>query len=69
MKLTAEPLMTAEELSARYGVPVKTLANWRSNRQGPAYIKAGKHIRYRVKDVLEWEATRIRPTSIATKNA
>ena len=31
-----------------------TLANWRTKGQGPAYIKVGGSIRYRMEDLERW---------------
>ena len=47
--------MTPEDLSERTGKPPSTLAQWRYLGRGPAYIKVGSHVRYRIEDVLEWE--------------
>lgn len=41
-----ERLLTPAEVSARLGVPVATLAQWRCYRRGPAFVKVGKHVRY-----------------------
>jgi predicted DNA-binding transcriptional regulator AlpA len=41
------------------GVPVGTLANWRSARTGPPFVKVGRHVRYRIGDVDEWVAARV----------
>ena len=46
-----EPLMTADELAEYLGVPRTTLHNWRQRGIGPASIKLGRHIRYKVSDV------------------
>jgi predicted DNA-binding transcriptional regulator AlpA len=43
------------ELATRLGVPVKTLAEWASKGTGPRYAKFGKHVRYRLSDVIAWE--------------
>ena len=47
------------ELSELLGVPVGTLANWRSARTGPPFVKVGRHVRYRTGDVDEWIAARV----------
>ena len=40
-----------------------TLARWRSEGRGPAYIKIGSRVAYRGLDLNEWMARRtIRPT-------
>lgn len=49
-----DPLMTAEEVSAYLGVPVKTLYNWRSAGKGPVAIRPGRQIRYPRSAVAEY---------------
>lgn len=40
----------------------QTLCNWRHTNRGPAYIKLGGSIRYRVTDLVEFiERSRIQP--------
>lgn len=50
-------LFTPAELSLEVVVPESTLAQWRYLGTGPAYIKAGKHVRYQRSDVEIWKAT------------
>ena len=52
-------LLRPHELSELLGVPVGTLANWRSARTGPPFVKVGRHVRYRTSDVDEWVAARV----------
>lgn len=52
-------LLRPRELSELLGVPVGTLANWRSARTGPPFVKVGRHVRYRIGDVDEWVAARV----------
>jgi excisionase family DNA binding protein len=52
-------LLRPHELSELLGVPVGTLANWRSGRTGPPFVKVGRHVRYRPIDVDEWIADRV----------
>ena len=47
--------ITRQELADRYGVPVKTPAEWASKGTGPRYAKFGRHVRYRLSDVFDWE--------------
>lgn len=42
--------LTPRKYSARYDIPLSTLANWRSLGTGPAYKKIGRHVRYIVKE-------------------
>ncbi|MGO8936487.1 MAG: helix-turn-helix transcriptional regulator [Mycobacterium sp.] len=50
--------LSRQELADRYGVPVKTPAQWASKGTGPRYAKFGKHVRYRLSDVIDWESER-----------
>lgn len=47
--------LSRQELAERYGVPVKTPAEWASKGTGPRYAKFGRHVRYRLRDVIDWE--------------
>ncbi|MDR1426731.1 MAG: helix-turn-helix domain-containing protein [Bifidobacteriaceae bacterium] len=47
--------LTAGELSEHWGVPLTTLAHWRSLGYGPAYLKMRGIVRYRRADVEEFE--------------
>jgi hypothetical protein len=50
-----EPLLLdSEELSTELKVPKATLDQWAYRRVGPAYIKVGRHRRYRRVDVERW---------------
>jgi predicted DNA-binding transcriptional regulator AlpA len=50
--------ISRQELAEHYGVPVKTPAEWASKGTGPRYAKFGKHVRYRLSDVIDWEKRR-----------
>jgi hypothetical protein len=52
---TGDKWITRQELADRYGVPVKTPAEWASKGTGPRYAKFGRHVRYRLSDVIDWE--------------
>jgi excisionase family DNA binding protein len=61
----ARRLVTPDEFAAELGIPVKTLAEWRSRGIGPAYVKVGRHVRYRREAIDEWEAGQTRqPASV-----
>jgi predicted DNA-binding transcriptional regulator AlpA len=47
--------LSRQELADRYGVSVKTAAEWAWKGTGPRYAKFGKHVRYRLSDVIDWE--------------
>lgn len=52
--------MTPQQLTERYKgvITLRTLANWRSNRDGPAYTKIGGRVLYALCEVTKWECTR-----------
>lgn len=58
-KVTDERWITHQELADRYGVPVKTPAEWASKGTGPPYVKFGRHVRYRLRDVRAWETKQL----------
>jgi hypothetical protein len=51
----AERWISRQELADRFGVPVKTPAVWASKGTGPPYARFGRHVRYRLSDVIAWE--------------
>lgn len=50
--------LTSEELAERLGVPCETISYWRKIRSGPTFLKVGRHVRYRLADVVAWEKSR-----------
>jgi excisionase family DNA binding protein len=54
-----ERLMTPAELAEYLGVPIATLYVWRHRRLGPPSLKAGRHLRYRPRDVEQWINNRV----------
>jgi hypothetical protein len=57
---TDAQLLTSDEVVRRYRdqITVKTLSNWRSAGQGPAYVKIGGRVLYPVADLERWEQER-----------
>lgn len=57
---TNQVLLSQADLVARWGgrISVRTLANWRSQSNGPRYVKLGGRIAYRLADVAAWEERR-----------
>ncbi len=49
-----DQLLTAQDLALYLEVPVATVYAWRHRRQGPPGFKAGRHLRYRARDVEQW---------------
>jgi excisionase family DNA binding protein len=66
----SEGFLSAKELAERWKLGYSTLARWRQNGTGPAYMKFGKTIRYRREDVIEYEQRVSQlPITAATGNA
>ncbi len=62
MKDDTAPNLSPEALAERYGVPLETVYGWNKTRTGPRYMKIGRHVRYRLADVIAWENSRAIPT-------
>jgi DNA-binding transcriptional MerR regulator len=56
---TTTDLLTIEEVSERYRVPVGTLRFWRHKGVGPAGFRIGRRVVYRVADCEAWVAQQI----------
>lgn len=54
------------ELSRRWGISPRTLERWRWLRQGPAYLKIGGKVVYRLDDIDAYEAEQRRTAQAAT---
>jgi predicted DNA-binding transcriptional regulator AlpA len=46
--------LTQAEAADLLGISGTTLAIWRCQRRGPAYIKLGSSVRYRLDDLIDW---------------
>lgn len=49
------PWLTREEVAERLRVPHSTVERWAVDRKGPKFAKFGRHVRYRIEDVVAWE--------------
>jgi len=38
--------LNAEDIEAEYGIPARTLEDWRASGKGPPYVKPGKRVIY-----------------------
>lgn len=47
-------LLSTDEVARLLVLPVTTLYTWRYKGTGPKAFKVGKHLRYRLADVLTW---------------
>lgn len=54
-----DSLMTPQEVASRYKMTPESLANWRREGKGPAWIRLGlgkrPRVMYRMSDLIEWE--------------
>lgn len=48
-------LMTTEEVASRWGIKPETLKAWRHYGRGPKFVKIGRSVRYKLKDVEVFE--------------
>ena len=53
-----EKHLTPGDLAEREGVPLKTVYQWNSTGVGPRYLRIGRHVRYKLADVIAWENER-----------
>ncbi len=53
------------DLARRWRVSPRTLERWRWLKQGPAYLKVGNHVVYRIEDVEAYEAEQRRTGAAA----
>jgi excisionase family DNA binding protein len=47
--------LSRKDLAKRLGIPDKTPAEWATKGTGPKYARFGRHVRYRLSDVIAWE--------------
>ncbi len=52
--------LTQTELARRWRISPRTLERWRWLNQGPAFLKLGSRIAYRIADVEAFEAEQTR---------
>ena len=52
------------ELSRRWTISPRTLERWRWLNEGPAYLKIGGRVAYRLEDVEAYEAAQMRTTNL-----
>lgn len=57
-----EDLLTPDDVSRVLGVPLKTLAHWRTQRTGPLFLRVGVTVRYRRVDLETWIEERLDDT-------
>ncbi|MGC5172725.1 helix-turn-helix domain-containing protein [Micromonospora sp. DT81.3] len=52
--LGLEPMLTTSELAEYLGVHVQAIYDLRADGRGPAGIRVGRELRYRISDVKKW---------------
>lgn len=53
-------LLTEQQLAQRWAISVKTLQNRRVSGGFVPFVKLSRSVRYRLADVIEWEADNLR---------
>lgn len=62
MERNLNPPINEHEAARLLGVAVQTLRNWRHQKRGPAYWKAGTRVNYLIEDLKNYrEKRRIDP--------
>ncbi len=51
--------LTRNEVAERLRISKSTLEGWVSEGKGPKFMKPGRHVRYRLGDVIAWEASQL----------
>lgn len=57
-------LLTPAQVSEYLGVPLGTLANWRYLSKGPAFLRVGRHVRYKSADLARWVDCQLRDAGV-----
>jgi predicted DNA-binding transcriptional regulator AlpA len=50
--------LSPADLAEREGVPLETVYAWNKDGTAPTRLRLGRHVRYRLADVLAWERSR-----------
>jgi hypothetical protein len=52
-------LLLPEELAKRWRITARTLQRWRAAGSGPAYLRIGRRVVYRLSDVERFETAQV----------
>ena len=55
----SEKHLSVKDFAERQGVPVQTVYAWNKTGDAPPRMKIGRHVRYRLADVIAWEESRL----------
>lgn len=58
-QVMTERHLSMSDLADREGVPLQTVRGWRTKGYGPRGMAVGRHVRYRLSDVIAWEDAQI----------
>lgn len=62
MHISTPSLLTPDQVAAKLGVSINTLAVWRCCKRYPlAYVKVGTRVRYRTEDVDRFVQGQVQP--------
>ena len=59
VRVSDDKYLSPEQLAERYDVSLETVYGWNKTGSGPDYIRVGRHVRYRPKDITKWEDSRV----------
>lgn len=51
--------LSERDLARRWGLSIRTLQRWRKAKTGPAFLRLGSRIAYRLSDVESFEASHV----------
>ena len=68
VEISEDRWLSRAEVAGRYQLPVKTVAEWASKGTGPRYARIGKHVRYRLSDVIDWETRQFHESGTPAAN-
>lgn len=56
-------LLSTKLLSRRWNIAPRTLERWRTKGRGPQFVRIGRHVRYRLTDIIDFEVTNTQASS------
>jgi hypothetical protein len=60
MSAPDERLLNQDQLAKRWNLSSRSLERWRWRGEGPRFVKLGGAVRYRLEDILTYEAAQAR---------
>jgi hypothetical protein len=56
----ADRHLNQNDVARRWNISPRTLERWRCSKRGPAYLKIGGRVVYRLEDIFAFEAAQLR---------